>query len=369
MSLRVHQAITVATDADEAVRALAEEIGSEPISALLIFVYWGYDLPRLASALEQAFDCPIIGCTTAGQISARGFQREGITAVALRGETISVTPYLIKPLDRHIEQAERIAEGLRLRPLDPGFRRFGLLLVDGLSLMEEQLAASLYQALDDVPLIGGSAGDDLSFRESFVYFNGHFHDAAAVFAVFETSQPFVTFKTQHFEATEKRLVTTTVDAPTRTILELNGEPAAITYARTIGVPVETLSPRVFSQHPFLLRIGGEQLIRSIQSVNPDLSLTCYCAIEEGLVLSIAQASDPLMTLELAFESMRTAVPEPALVIACDCILRRLQFEDEAIDEDVGRFFAEHGVVGFSTYGEQFNAVHVNQTFAGIAIGR
>ena len=27
------------------------------------------------------------------------------------------------------------------------------------------------------------------------------------------------------------------------------------------------------------------------------------------------------------------------------------------------------MVGFSTYGEQFGAMHVNQTFTGIAIGR
>jgi hypothetical protein len=26
------------------------------------------------------------------------------------------------------------------------------------------------------------------------------------------------------------------------------------------------------------------------------------------------------------------------------------------------------VVGFSTYGEQYNGIHVNQTFTGVAIG-
>ncbi|MCC6877666.1 MAG: hypothetical protein IT378_25380 [Sandaracinaceae bacterium] len=57
------------------------------------------------------------------------------------------------------------------------------------------------------------------------------------------------------------------------------------------------------------------------------------------------------------------------VLGCDCILRRLELERTGLDGEVGRFLAEQRVVGFSTYGEQFNAVHVNQTFAGIAIGR
>jgi hypothetical protein len=36
---------------------------------------------------------------------------------------------------------------------------------------------------------------------------------------------------------------------------------------------------------------------------------------------------------------------------------------------IGRLFADNNVVGFSTYGEQFVGVHVNQTFTGVAVGR
>jgi hypothetical protein len=38
-------------------------------------------------------------------------------------------------------------------------------------------------------------------------------------------------------------------------------------------------------------------------------------------------------------------------------------------EALGKLFADNNVVGFSTYGEQFVGVHVNQTFTGVAIGR
>jgi hypothetical protein len=57
------------------------------------------------------------------------------------------------------------------------------------------------------------------------------------------------------------------------------------------------------------------------------------------------------------------------VIGCDCILRRLEFEQAGLESKVGRFIADNGVFGFSTYGEQFNGVHMSQTFTGIAIGR
>jgi hypothetical protein len=31
--------------------------------------------------------------------------------------------------------------------------------------------------------------------------------------------------------------------------------------------------------------------------------------------------------------------------------------------------ADNNVVGFATYGEQYHAMHLNQTFTGVAIGR
>jgi hypothetical protein len=38
------------------------------------------------------------------------------------------------------------------------------------------------------------------------------------------------------------------------------------------------------------------------------------------------------------------------------------------DSSVNKLWNKYNVIGFCTYGEQINAVHVNQTFTGIAIG-
>ena len=36
---------------------------------------------------------------------------------------------------------------------------------------------------------------------------------------------------------------------------------------------------------------------------------------------------------------------------------------------VGAFLQQQPVVGFNSYGEQFNGMHINQTFTGVAIGQ
>ena len=38
-------------------------------------------------------------------------------------------------------------------------------------------------------------------------------------------------------------------------------------------------------------------------------------------------------------------------------------------DEVGRLLAEHNMIGFGTYGEQFHGMHANQTLTGVAIGQ
>jgi hypothetical protein len=234
--------------------------------------------------------------------------------------------------------------------------------------MEEQVVAILANAVEDVPIVGGSAGDDLRFEESYVYADGAFISDAALFALFITTLPFATIKTQHFTASEQRLVITKANPETRVVEEINGRLAAEEYARMVGIEVGELTPMVFSTYPVMLRLGGEYYVRSIQKVNEDGSLTFFCAIDEGLVLRVAQGENLVDNLDNAFKQVRMTIHEIKLTIGFDCILRRLEVMNKGLEDEVGQIMIQNNVIGFSTYGEQFSAVHVNQTFTGIALG-
>jgi hypothetical protein len=174
---------------------------------------------------------------------------------------------------------------------------------------------------------------------------------------------------KHFTPSGIHLVITDSDPDSRLIREFNGEPAAEVYAESIGMRVEDLSPLAFSGHPLLLRIGEDHFVRSIAKVNPDLSLTLYCAIDTGRVVTIGKCTDPFAALDTVFEQLMKSVPDPIAILVCDCILRRLEFETLGLDRAVGEYLARNRVFGFSTYGEQINGLHVNQTLTGIALGR
>jgi hypothetical protein len=119
----------------------------------------------------------------------------------------------------------------------------------------------------------------------------------------------------------------------------------------------------------VVKINGMDYVRSIQKANPDGSLTFYCAIEEGLVLRVAHGVGLLKNLEQMFDTIHAEIGQPQLVLACDCILRKLEISQNGLDDRVAEIFRSNNTVGFNSYGEQYHGVHVNQTLTGIAIGR
>lgn len=326
-----------------------------------------YDPQQLGQALKKHLPGPVIGCTTAGQLSDVGFQHGGISGASLASDELSAIPYLIHPLSSQAEQVARIAKDIQKRLSLNTLPAFGFLLVDGLSMKEEQLISALYMALGNVPIVGGSAGDSLKFKQTFVYYDGELLHDAAVLTLFLTTLPFQVFKHQHFLPSSTRLVITEAIPDKRLVKEINGEPAAEVYAQLIGTTVDQLNSAIFSRHPLMLRIGNDYYVRAISNIEADGGLKFFCAIDTGLVLTIGQGDCAFESLSRDLQKLRQDLGDPAIIIGCDCILRRLEMEAQGIDDNIGKLLAKNKVVGFSTYGEQINSVHVNQTFTGVAI--
>jgi hypothetical protein len=230
------------------------------------------------------------------------------------------------------------------------------------------VASAACGALAGTPLRGGSAGDGLLFRKTFILHDGAFREDCALIAVVATRRPFRAFKTEHFTAGAEKSVVTGADPRRRRVTEINAEPAATEYARITGRAIDRLTPASFATHPMVVRVGEQCFVRSIRRVNPDLSLTFLCAIDEGVVLTVGQAGDLIGNLRHSFSEIEQAIGQPELVIAFDCILRGLELDQRQIRAEAGRLMARNNVVGFLTYGEQCEAMHMNQTLTGIAIG-
>jgi len=370
-TIRIAQ--SCAQDPAAAVGELHDGLHRDDASLVLFFCSSEYDRDALAAEIADRFaDVPVVGCTTAGEIGPLGCRDHSIAGVSFSaGACTAVVGRLDRLSSFHGADGVAFAQDLlrRLQSLVPDdWHTFALLLVDGLFGHEEQVVHALQQGLGDLPVVGGSAGDCLGFERTDVYWDGRFTPDAAVLALVATPLPFQEFKTQHFAATEERLVVTAADPERRLVHEINGLPAAEEYARLLGVDAAALGPAHFAASPVVVLIDGTDYVRSIQRVEPDGGLKFYCAIERGVVLRVAKGVDLVQNLETALERVSAQIGPPQLVLTFDCILRKLEIAQTGLQDAVGEVLLRHNAVGFNTYGEQFCGVHVNQTLTAIALG-
>ncbi|BES73280.1 FIST signal transduction protein [Marinobacter nanhaiticus D15-8W] len=365
-----------ARDPQLAATSLASQLHHADLACVLFFCSAEYDLARLGIALEHVFPAvPLTGCTSAGEITPLGYGRGCITAIGFDRRYFSVDCALIGELEQFsLQDAQGLVDNLlatfREASLAPvKGHTFAITLLDGLSSREELVLATLNAALGSIPHFGGSAGDDERLANTHVYFQGRFHNRAAIVLMINTSLAFRVFSTHHMLAGEDKLVVTRASSESRTVYELNAEPAAVAYARAAGVTVAELDRRVFALRPMAVRIGDQYFVRSVQRVNDDGSLTFYCAVETGIVLTAMRPGPLLANLKQQLENAEQEVGPPLLTIGCDCFLRRLEAEFSGFVEEASDFLVDHRVIGFNTYGEQFDGMHINQTFTGVVIGQ
>ncbi|GAA2672862.1 FIST N-terminal domain-containing protein [Actinoplanes palleronii] len=357
------------SDGAAAVAEIAAALGSRA-DLYTVFVSTGYDLEVVGTALKQHFGDRVIGCTSSGNIGPNGYDRTGICAAALAGGGLRARTITVGPLDdtaTAVEEAGSALAGLRAELAEDG-EGFAVLLTDGLSRNEDLLAANLMATLGDVPIVGGSAGDDLTFAYTAVYHDGKFLANTATVTLVRADAPFRLLRLQHHDPTDTILVATEVDADRRIIREFNGRPAAVAYAEAVGADLADIGPTTFSTHPLLLNAGGSSWIRSIATVNEDRSLSMFARVDTGDVLRLGHPVGMLQKLAERFDAVSAELGSISAVLTFDCILRRLEFEERGLADEVGAFLAKHRAIGFSTYGEQFNGMHMNQTLVAVAFG-
>ena len=141
------------------------------------------------------------------------------------------------------------------------------------------------------------------------------------------------------------------------------------YASKFFLGAQGIGPDgLLESHPLMVRIGGQYFARGLQSVHADGSLEFACAMEPGMVLTVARPGDMVEDLKVMFAGMCEVIGPPELVVGFECSARTVEMERTGLSAAVGRLFADNAVVGFCTLGEQFNTVHVNNSFTCVGIG-
>jgi len=370
--MKVHRGRSFNTDAREAVREITRSWEGAAPGMIFAFASTKQDAAAVADELATRFPgVPMAGCTTTGEELDGQHSNGSLVVAALESADIQWATALVCQLD---EPEIRSAANDLLRRLkvdresfDPK-HYFAVTFIDGLSRREEGYIATLADALEGIPVLGGSAGDDLAFQRTLVMEGGQARSGAAVIVLAHAPNGYDILKHQHFTRTAVTLAVTRVDPAERRVFEFDGVVAAEAFARAIGTTRKKLSTDATFLKPMLLSVNGDVYVRSIQRIDDDGSLVFYCAVEEGMVLQIGAHEDMLQAMTNDFAAAKS--PRAAdFLLSCNCILRALEAGGKGLHEGLGKNFQSlaDSSLGFDTYGEQLNGMHINQTVVALAL--
>jgi hypothetical protein len=318
-----------------------------------------------------------LGCTSSGEIGDRGMLRGGIAAIGLA--PISFAVERVERVSSFLFEhgagiVGRLAAGLGRSPaeLDPR-RDLFITLIDGMSGNEARLATAVSLAAPGLPIVGGCAGDDERYRETWTFLRGEAMRSSALVLAIEPAVPFIPFAVHHYEPTSERVVVTAADPETNRIAEIDGRPAVEVYAQLAGVPMSDVrsDPRILVGRPvqFGVRVGREFFVHSVMASEGD-ELIMAVPVVRGLVLSVARATDILEATRAGVRRVKDLVPGGAhAALLFNCAGRMFEARRREIVGDLWEAMSDGvPVAGFSTYGEQFGPMLVNHTLTGVVFG-
>jgi len=339
-----------------------EAFGEGSARLVLFFSTSNFDPQVVGAKMKEIFgQADVAGCTTAGELVSGHMLKNSIVAMVFDQEAAS---------NVSVGVVENIKEGNNvdsaLASFENAFGPFksldlkkhvGIVLIDGMSGAEEKIMERIGD-LTDITFIGGSAGDDVKFKQTFVFANGKAYSDAAVLVLLKLENGFDVLKTQSFRDSGKYMIATKVDEAKREVVEFNNRPAAEVYAEKLGTSVEQVKDE-FMSHPTALMIGAEPYVRSPQQVAGS-GIKFYCNVKEGANLSILDPTNIVEETKKAVDQKIAELGHVSGLLNFHCILRTLELDKEGKTEEYGKIFADIPMIGFSTYGEEYIG-HINQT--------
>jgi methyl-accepting chemotaxis protein len=348
--------------ADEAMKMAANRLDGPPTYGFL-FASPGRNLGVLLGAARRVAEgAPIIGCTTAGEITELGPMKDGVAVMLVRSETSTASIAFAEGVKVDPSRAAReLCKNVFDVRKTGKHRRHSttVLLTDGLSGVGEKVVTDLHDQMRTT-VVGGAAADGAAFKATWVGAGERSaQDSTAAMHV-ASARPWGVGVNHGLRSTTKPMRVTRAQA--NVVHELDGAPAFDAYVRHAAQRGVRLTPETAGPYMIANELGVHffdkiMRARAPLSVGDKGSLICAADVPKGTMVSILDG-DPVCMIDAARaaaeEAKRNLLGGPAAgVLLFDCICRGMilgaDFGKEI--DAVRSVFGSVPVVGFLTYGE------------------
>lgn len=307
-----------------------------------------------------------MGATTIVEITKSGAEKTGLLAVGIESG-ITCSADVLEDADTYpIKYVDRIKKCVSAM----GSRQNSVCLefTTAFRCAEESVLATLNSVLlkENIPVFGGTAGDDTSGVKTCVALNGRVYENSAVFALIHNEHGAIHFFRENIykPITGNTLIATKVDYIKRTVMEYNHEPAAKVFARELGV-AENAIGNYLDTNPMGRVVGDEMYIAANCAVGNQHDMTYHARIYNNSKVVALEPDDYRQVNKETMDAIRQEVPHPSFAIMCHCLARTLLFDAEGYMQEYAKTMGSvlGDYVGFSGYGEQMGRHQFNQTMA------
>lgn len=352
---------------EEAVLDIKNQFGHFGVKLIIFFASSRYDQEKISFLIQRTFrDSVVFGCSTAGEIAGGKMLKNSVAAMAFNSNIFSDAKVEVIDLKNETKSVENAFASFESYYNESAYRMdpakyVGIILVDGISMKEEKVM-DLIGNRTNIFFVGGSAGDDLKFTETFVYANGKAYTHSAVLVLLKMSENtvFGIIKTQSFKALDKVLVANKVNEKTREVIEFNNRPAIQAYADAVGAASADEASNYFATNPVGLVIDEKEIFVRSPRQRVGSNIKFYCNLLKGMEVRILESTNIIEDTKKALEQKIHELGSIDGIINFNCIERTIELEKKNQIKQFGQIFNKIPTVGFSTYGEEYIG-HINQT--------
>lgn len=373
----IRSAITKTKQVQKAIDELALTIHKDP-ALVLFFASTAYSFEELVTCFAKKYPkSQVVGVTTTGEMGPAGFDEYSLSAQSYAAQfgkfqttlMTDIAQYPIFERQKLVNSAKQL--GIQLQSKNIENEGLAFVFPVGLHAGEEKMLSVINSIFehDGFPIFGGTAGDDAKFEATYVSVNGEMTSTGGAVIFMKPTVDFYIIKENNFESTGKKVKITKADPEKRIVYEMNGRPAAEVYAKALDIPVKTLAQH-WSLYPLGRKFNNEFYNASPFMVRESGALEFYCQVYEGATLEILQPRNAINEMEKTIDNFTNHFIELNGVLACNCILRKLQFQQERLFGQMNERLKQlPNLCGFSSYGEQLNKSQLNQTMVLIGFGK
>jgi hypothetical protein len=350
----------------QAAKNALDKLGANDPDLLFCFASSRFDHIQLIRGIKSISPtAPLIGCTTAGEITNSGPDKKTASILAVKSNKMHAALGIGKNISKNSRQAgQEVARDTVVKTKGAAVRHAFMMLPDGLNGNGVEIIRGAQEVLGtSFPIVGGSAADDFLFQKTFQYYEENVY-TNSVGGILFSGDISVGIGARHgwYPLGKPRIVT---EADHNIIKKLDGKPAARIYEDYFGKRVADLKnepmARMSVMYPLGMSIPEEEecIIRNALRVDNDGSLVCAGEVPRGSEIRVMMGSKETAlkaakkAAELALSALRKQKAE--LVFVFDSVSRERLFgrkSEEEIEIVKEIFGKDTPIIGFYTYGEQ-----------------